>query len=86
MAPGLRWPETAAWLTALVQGLLLACLAWVMHAKFLSKWIDDKIPALNPGRTVDTTTATELRTTEAGTQQATLETKVTLEKPESKQP
>lgn len=47
MPPGVRFPEIAAWLTAVLQGLLLACIAWISHAKLLRKYIDDKVPALN---------------------------------------
>ena len=46
MEPGIRWPEIAAWVTSVIQGFLLACLAWVSHAKVLRTLIDDKIPAL----------------------------------------
>lgn len=46
MPSGVRWPEITAWATVLVMGLLLACLAWILHGKFLRKLIDDKIPAL----------------------------------------
>lgn len=46
MAPGVRWPEIAAWATSIIQGFLLSCLAWASHAKVLRQLIDDKIPAL----------------------------------------
>lgn len=51
MAPGLRWPEIAAWMTAIIQGFLLACAAWLSHAKVLRAVIDDKVPALKRGNT-----------------------------------
>lgn len=62
MEPGIRWPEVAAWATSLIQGFLLACLAWISHAKVLRKLIDEKIPALTPGRQVESATASETRT------------------------
>ena len=48
MDPGLLWPDVAAWITALIQGFLLACSAWILHAKILRQFVDDKIPALQP--------------------------------------
>lgn len=47
MEPGVRWPEVAAWTTLVIQGFLLAVLAWLSHAQILRKLIDDKIPALS---------------------------------------
>lgn len=47
MPPGVHYPDIAAWLTSFQQGFLLACLAWISHAKVLKVWIDDKVPALN---------------------------------------
>lgn len=52
IAPDVRFPDLAAWATAVMQGFLLACLAWISHAKVLRKLIDDKIPALRTGDTV----------------------------------
>ncbi len=78
MAPGLRWPELAAWLTALVQSLLLLCMSWVLHDRILRKVIDDKVAAWNPGREtsevkqeVSTSTPTGTETVSTVTQQTT---------------
>lgn len=49
--PGLRYPDVAAWLMLIMTGFLLACIAWMLHAKFLRKFIDEKIPALKTGNT-----------------------------------
>lgn len=48
MPAGVRWPEIAAWATILVMGFLLACVAWITHAKVLRQLIDNKVPALQP--------------------------------------
>lgn len=42
-----KWPAIAAWATSLLQGTLYNFIAWVGHAKFLRKWIDDKVPAMS---------------------------------------
>jgi hypothetical protein len=39
-----------------------------MHAKYLRKWIDDKVPALNEGRTTDTSIESETHSDADGTQ------------------
>ena len=79
MAPNLRWPEAAAWVTSFIQGFLFACIAWISHAKILRRFIDDKIPALNPGRTMDTSTATETVTTPEAQSTVKAETKITTD-------
>jgi hypothetical protein len=48
LSPNLFWPDLAAHVSCLVTGFLLSCVAWIMHAKFLRKMIDDKVPELNP--------------------------------------
>ena len=83
MDPGLRWPEAAAWVTSIVQGHLLACIAWISHAKILRKFIDDKIPALNPGLVVARSTSS---VSDAEGTQRTEETLVSQEKPKNEQP
>lgn len=67
MPPGVRYPEIAAWLTSILTGFLLACLAWISHAQILRKWIDDKVPALNPDKTMDKKTVSEESTNADGT-------------------
>lgn len=91
MPPGLRWPEIAAWLTTLCTGLLLACLAWIVHGQVLRKLIDDKVPALNPGRKTEETVEVETHSDAAGTATKTTQEKVTTEtkpadKPSEKEP
>jgi hypothetical protein len=54
MPPGVRWPEAAAWTTVFITGFLLACVAWISHAKVLRKIIDDKVPALQQAKTEET--------------------------------
>mgnify|MGYP000384882049 CR=1 FL=1 len=83
MPPNLFWPDLAAYTSCLVTGFLLSCLAWIMHAKVLRKWIDDKVPALNPGRTVEKTEEVKTVTDAAGEVQSqhTAEQKVTDTKP-----
>lgn len=76
MPPNLFWPDLAAYTSCLVTGFLLSCLAWIMHAKFLRKWIDDKVPALNPGRT---TATTEVKQTSTDADGDVSEKKVTQE-------
>lgn len=83
-APGsmdsdLKFPELAAWFTSIITGFLLACVAWITHTKFLRKFIDDKIPAMNPGRTVDETKVEETRVDEEGAQKTVTEEKVTVD-------
>ena len=75
MPPAVRFPETAAWLTAIQRGFLLACVAWISHAKILRGLIDDKVPALNPDKITDTTVFKEERT--GGGATATTEQTVT---------
>lgn len=62
MEPGIRFPDVAAWFTVLQTGFLLACLAWITHAQVLRKWIDEKIPALTEGKSVDTKVEIEKHT------------------------
>ena len=82
MEPGVRWPDLAAWFTTLQQGFLLACLAWVMHAQVLRKWIDEKIPALTEGKTVETKVAIEQHTDAKGVEKKEqVTTTVTEKKP-----
>lgn len=82
MAPGLRWPELAAWITAGVQSLLLLCMAWVLHTRVLRLIIDNKVPALNPGRATESNTVVAETTSEDGTEKITKEeTKITETKP-----
>jgi hypothetical protein len=47
MPPGVRYPEITAWLTAILRGFLMACTAWVLHARVLRNIIDDKVVQLN---------------------------------------
>lgn len=59
MDPALRFPDIAAWFTSTITGFLLSCVAWLMHDKFLRKFIDNKSPALSPSRTTDKRVETE---------------------------
>lgn len=43
MEPGVRFNDITAWVQVGVQGFLLACGAWLLHAKILKRMIDDKI-------------------------------------------
>lgn len=79
MEPSLRFPELASWFTSTITGFLLACVAWITHTKFLRKFIDDKIPAMNPGRTVDETKVEEIRVDEEGAHKTVTEEKVTVD-------
>jgi hypothetical protein len=82
--PGVRWPEYASWATVLVQGFLFACIAWIMHGKVLRKLIDDKVPALNPGRTVQTATLSAVDM--SGQEVVKESSKVVTDKPEPTAP
>ena len=79
MPNGVRWPEAAAWAQIVVMGFLLACIAWILHGKVLRKLIDDKVPALNPGRETNTKVAAETKTTDTGTEQTIKEETITTE-------
>ena len=41
--PGLCCPEATQWASVLITGNLLGALAWLLHAKLLKKWIDEKV-------------------------------------------
>jgi hypothetical protein len=79
MPEGVRWPEVTAWATVIVMGELLACLAWISHAQVLRKFIDNKIPALNPGRTVDLKVDSKSMSTEDTQQLVKTEIEITKE-------
>lgn len=79
MEPDLRFPELAAWISSTINGFLLACIAWVTHTKFLRKFIDDKIPAMNPGRTEEKTKTVEVTSDQEGEKKTTKEEKVTVD-------
>lgn len=84
LAPNLFWPDLAAHVSCIVTGFLLFCVAWIMHAKFLRKLIDDKVPELNPGRVVSTSTSESKVESEAGTQQVQQESKTIVNEPTDK--
>lgn len=41
----IRYIEIAAWMQSIISGFLLGIVAWICHAKFLKKFVDEKIPA-----------------------------------------
>ena len=41
--PGLCCVEATQWASVLITGNLLGALAWLLHAKLLKRWIDEKI-------------------------------------------
>lgn len=41
----LLYPHVAAWVQAVINGALLAILAWVIHRQVLRKYLDDKVQA-----------------------------------------
>jgi hypothetical protein len=79
MPPGVRWPEAAAWAQVIVMGFLLACCAWILHGKVLRKLIDEKIPALTPGRKVEQTKSVETASDAGGAKTITTEEKKTID-------
>lgn len=50
MEPDLRYNEVAAWIQVEIMGVLLASVAWAMHAKILKRVIDNKFetPSFTP--------------------------------------
>lgn len=53
--------------------------AWIMHTKFLRKFIDEKIPALNPGRHQEKTKTIETHVTPEGEKKTVSEQAVTVD-------
>lgn len=80
---GLRFPEIAAWFTSIITGFLLACVAWISHAKVLRKLIDEKSPILTPNRTTEK--KVEIETT-VGDGKVETEESITTEVTEEKKP
>jgi hypothetical protein len=45
--PGLRYAGVAAWIQTLLAGFLVGALSWLLHTKFLRKYIDEKVNGNN---------------------------------------
>lgn len=61
-----KFPMAAAWAHSLMKGVALFFIAWVLHNKVLKVFIDDKVPAMNPGMTKDMKTTEETHVDAAG--------------------
>jgi hypothetical protein len=67
------WPTAAAWAHELMKGIALFFVAWVLHNKVLKVFIDDKVPAMNPGMTKETKKVEETSVAESGEETKTVE-------------
>lgn len=68
-----KFPMAAAWAHTLMKGVALFFVAWVLHNKVLKVFIDDKVPAMNPGMTKESKKVEETSVAESGEETKTVE-------------